>query len=125
MLDSQHCPASAHFSFNHRARASTPLPPRRKQDRKEMTMKETEINSYFAVDDQMLDSMAAEYETGTWKGTVGPIRAGRPHISDEDLTTISVRLPQSLLQTIDNKARLKKENRSQFLRDTLSRALQA
>ena len=88
-----------------------------------MIMDRKEVNNYFNVDDQMLDSMAAEYEKGSWHGGVGPIKAGRPHISDEDLTTISVRLPQSLLRTIDLKAKSKKENRSQFLRDTLIRAL--
>lgn len=80
-----------------------------------------EINN---VDDHMLDSMAAEYEKGSWHGEVGPSKAGRHHISDEDLTRISVRLPQSLLRTIDLKAKSKKEKRSQFLRDTLSHALQ-
>lgn len=88
-----------------------------------MIMDRKEVNNYFNVDDQMLDSMAAEYEKGSWHGGVGAIKAGRPHISDEDLTTISVRLPQSLLRTIDLKAKSKKENRSQFLRDTLIRAL--
>ena len=86
-------------------------------------MDRKEINNYSNVDDHMLDSMAAEYEKGSWHGEVGPIKAGHPHISDEDLTRISVRLPQSLLRTIDPKANSKKENRSQFLRDTLIRAL--
>ena len=45
-------------------------------------MNRKEINNYFEVDDEMLDSMAAEYEQGTWHGKIGPIMAGHPHISD-------------------------------------------
>ena len=48
----------------------------------------------------MLDGVAAEYEKESLHGRIGPIKARRPHISDKVLTTISVRLSQSLLRTI-------------------------
>ncbi len=48
------------------------------------------INYSAYTDDQMLDNIAAEYEKERWYGGVGPTKARHHHISDEDLTTISV-----------------------------------
>ncbi|KJY64440.1 hypothetical protein [Bifidobacterium polysaccharolyticum] len=81
------------------------------------------INYSANIDDQMLDNIAAEYEKESWYGGVGPTKARHHHISNKDLTTISVQLSQLLLQITDHKAKSKKENRSLFLRDPLSHAL--
>ena len=88
-------------------------------------MRREEINSLFGVTDRQLDSMAEEYEQGTWKGHVGVIRSGRPRVFDEELETISFRIPKSRVKEIDRNARERGESRSQFLRRTIDQALPA
>ncbi|MCI1222994.1 MAG: ribbon-helix-helix domain-containing protein [Bifidobacterium subtile] len=88
-------------------------------------MNREEINNLFGVTDQQLDRMAAEYEDGDWNGTVGQITPGRPRIYDEELETVSFRLPKSRLKTIDADAKAKGESRSQFLRHAIDQALLA
>lgn len=56
-------------------------------------MNREEINKLFGVTDEQLDHMSAEYESGEWQGSVGPIAPGRPRLYDEELETISFRLP--------------------------------
>lgn len=88
-------------------------------------MNRKEINKLFGVTDRQLDGMAEEYENGTWKGHVGTIRPGRPRVFDEELETISFRIPKSRVQEIDRSARERGESRSQFLRRTIDQALPA
>ncbi|ROT86225.1 ribbon-helix-helix protein, CopG family [Bifidobacterium mongoliense] len=88
-------------------------------------MRREEVNSLFGVTDRQLDSMAEEYEQGTWKGRVGAIRPGRPRVFDEELETISFRIPKSRVKEIDRNARERGESRSQFLRRTIDQALPA
>lgn len=88
-------------------------------------MNREEINRLFDVTDEQLDNMAAEYETGDWQGGVGPAIPGRPRLYDEELETISFRLPKSRIQAIDAKAKSVGETRSQFLRDAIDAALLA
>jgi hypothetical protein len=88
-------------------------------------MRREEIDRLFGVTDRQLDSMAEEYENGTWKGRVGTVRPGRPRVFDEELETISFRIPKSRVQEIDRSARERGESRSQFLRRTIDQALPA
>lgn len=88
-------------------------------------MNREEINRLFDVTDEQLDNMAAEYETGDWQDGVGPAIPGRPRLYDEELETISFRLPKSRIQAIDAKAKSVGETRSQFLRDAIDAALLA
>lgn len=88
-------------------------------------MNREEINRLFDVTDRQLDTMAEEYENGTWKGHVGAIRPGRPRVFDEELETISFRIPKSRVQEIDRRAKACGESRSQFLRRTIDQALPA
>ncbi|MFT9007954.1 MAG: hypothetical protein ABF489_00435 [Bifidobacterium sp.] len=88
-------------------------------------MRREEINKLFGVTDRQLDTMAEEYENGTWKGHVGTIRPGRPRVFDEELETISFRIPKSRVQEIDRSAKEHGESRSQFLRRTIDQALPA
>jgi len=75
--------------------------------------------------DEMLDKMAAEYETGSWQGHLKSVALGRPRISDEELVTISFKIPKSRIAVIDNAARRSGETRSEFLRDAVDMALVA
>lgn len=86
-------------------------------------MKRDDINKLFGVNEDQLDHMAAEYESGDWNGSVGPVVPGRPRIYDEELETISFRLPKSRVNAIDAKAKRNGETRSQFLRQAVDAAL--
>ncbi|MFT8874115.1 ribbon-helix-helix protein, CopG family [Bifidobacterium aquikefiri] len=86
-------------------------------------MNREEINRMFGVTDQQLDSMAEEYENGTWKGHVGLVKPGRPRVFDEELETVSFRIPKSRVEEIDRSAKARGESRSQFLRRTIDQAL--
>lgn len=71
-----------------------------------------------AVDDSLLDKWADGFESGSWpKGRT--VVLGRPRLSDEELVTVSFKLPRSGLQLIDGWAREHGENRSEFIRDAV------
>ncbi|WP_055426728.1 ribbon-helix-helix protein, CopG family [Bifidobacterium aesculapii] len=86
-------------------------------------MNREEINKLFSVTDEQLNHMAAEYESGDWEGGVGSVVPGRPRIYDEEMETISFRLPKSRVNAIDAKAKRNGETRSQFLRQAVDDAL--
>lgn len=93
-------------------------------------MNREEINKLFGVTDEQLDHMSAEYESGEWQGSVGPIAPGRPRLYDEELETIA--FPKSRVNAIDAKAKRNGETRkrngetrSQFLRQAVDNALLA
>lgn len=71
-----------------------------------------------------LDAMAEEYEQGTWSG-VAQVSPGRPRIYDEDMATVSFRLPKSRIEAIEEAARRNGISKSQFFRDAIDRALLA
>jgi uncharacterized protein (DUF1778 family) len=56
---------------------------------------------------------------------VGRITPGRPRLYDEELRTISLRLPKSRLDAIDADAKARGESRSQFLRRAIDHELSA
>lgn len=76
------------------------------------------------ITDEMLEEMAAEYEEGTWSGH-GKVRAGRPRVYNEEMETISFRIPKSRLAAIERVAGERGESRSEFLREAVDSALLA
>ena len=74
--------------------------------------------------DAMLEEMAKEYEEGTWSGH-GKISKGRPRIYDEDMETVSFRIPKSRVAAIAKIAKRKGESKSDFIRDAIDKALLA
>ena len=74
--------------------------------------------------DDMLDSMAREYEEGTWSGH-GEISPGRPRLYDEDMETVSFRLPRSRIEAIEALAKRTGESKSAFFREAIDQALLA
>ena len=76
------------------------------------------------LDDAALDSMAREYESETWSG-VGEISAGRPKIYDEDMETVSFRLPKSRISAIEAYVAHHGGSKSQFFRQAIDDALLA
>ena len=68
--------------------------------------------------------MAEEYEEGSWSGA-GPTSPGRPRIYDEDMETVSFRLPKSRIAAIEAFTKRSGQSKSQFFRDAIDRALLA
>lgn len=75
-----------------------------------------------ALTDAVLDALAEEYENGTWHRH-GAIRPGRPRLYDEELTTVSFRIPKSRLEAIERAAKENGESKSEFFRRAIDMAL--
>ena len=88
-------------------------------------MNRDQMNAAFGVTDEQLDSLAADYEAGDWKGRLGPVVQGRPRLYEEERRTISFRIPASRLQAIDAHAERHGKSRSEFLRQAIDDALLA
>jgi len=73
--------------------------------------------------EKTLDEMAKKYEDGTWGGKTGKLVVGRPSLADEDVKSVSFRLPISKIAVIDARAAAKGETRSQFIRGVIEAEL--
>ena len=77
-----------------------------------------------SVTEDQLNQLGEACEQGDYPGTPGEwvVRPqGRPRISDEELVTITVKFPVSMVSAIDRLT----SNRSDFIRKTVAQALQA
>ena len=74
------------------------------------------------ITDDDFDKMAEEYENGTWSGH-GEITLGRPKLYEEDLETVSFRLPRSRIAAVEAVARRRGETKSEFFREAIDKAL--
>jgi len=90
-------------------------------------MAKTEHEPYIIngkeVSDETFDAWAEEYEKGAWTGHLSKVRMGRPRISDEDLVTITFRVPKSRVPALEAAAKRKGETRSEYLRGLVDRAI--
>ena len=80
----------------------------------------------FILTDADFERMADEAAAGRYPGEPGEwiVRPqGRPPISDEELVSITIKLPLSQREALDRKAASLNETRSQFVRKTLNREL--
>ena len=75
------------------------------------------------VSDETFDAWAEEYENGAWTGHLEKVRMGRPRISDEELVTVTFRVPKSRIPAIEAAAKRKGETRSEYLRALVDRAI--
>jgi hypothetical protein len=78
------------------------------------------------VTDDWMDTIAEAAEKDRLPGVIlsTETHAGRPRMYDDDeLKTISFRLPLSRISAIERAAKRKGESRSEFLRDAVDKAL--
>lgn len=78
------------------------------------------------LSDTDFDRLSDQAEAGNYPGTPGEwiVRPqGRPALSDEELVSITFRVPRSQRDALDAKAESRGETRSQFMRETLTREL--
>ena len=81
-----------------------------------------EADNGTVLTDEMLDKRAEEYEDGTWSGH-GEVAMGRPRLYDEDMGTVSFRLPCSRIRAVEAAAKRQGESKSDFFRRSIDREL--
>ena len=81
-----------------------------------------EADNGTVLTDEMLDKRAEEYEYGTWSGH-GEVAMGRPRLYDEDMGTVSFRLPCSRIRAVEAAAKRQGESKSDFFRRAIDREL--
>lgn len=72
--------------------------------------------------DAMLDDMARDYEEGTWTGS-GEVTMGRPKLYDEDMETVSFRLPRSRVAAVEAVTARLEMSKSDFYRRAIDHEL--
>jgi hypothetical protein len=77
------------------------------------------------VTDDLLDEWAAPWEAGEVPGKPVCFVAapGRPRISDEETKLVAFRLPISIVDAVDRRAKRIGESRSQLIRDAVLKEL--
>ncbi|WP_417353461.1 ribbon-helix-helix protein, CopG family [Gordonibacter pamelaeae] len=81
-----------------------------------------EADNGTVLTDEMLDKRAEEYEDETWSGH-GEVTMGRPRLYDEDMGTVSFRLPCSRIRAVEAAAKRQGESKSDFFRRAIDREL--
>lgn len=86
-------------------------------------MANDKIMQEFGITDKQLDEEAKEYESGSWSGKTGEVVMGRPKLYDEDMETVSFRLPASRIRAIEAVVKRTGQSKSDFFRDAIDNAL--
>ena len=87
-------------------------------------MNNEELHKKFGVTADELDKRAAEYESTAWENmSFGEIIQGRPKLYDEELKTITVKVPASRVTAIQNVADKRGVSRSEFIRQAIDNEL--
>lgn len=73
------------------------------------------------ITDELLEHMAEPWERGEVPGAAAGFVAGpgRPRISEEETKLVAFRLPVSIIEALDRKAKQRGENRSERLREAV------
>lgn len=79
----------------------------------------------IVLTDAMFDKMAQEYEEGTWEGDPDATTPGRPKLYDEDMETVSFRLPESRQSAVEAVTRRLGISKSEFFRNAVDHELAA
>ena len=82
-------------------------------------MTEYRLANGYVLTDEEIEARSALYETGGWEGALEMIKPGRPALSDEEMVTVAVKMPSSMVAAIDKRNR----NRSDFIRRAVAACL--
>ena len=88
-------------------------------------MDREELNRMFGLTEEQLNAMAAEYEEETWEGGLTDVVHGRPKLYDEDMETVSFRLPKSRRAAVEAVTRRLGISKSEFFRNAIDHELVA
>lgn len=75
--------------------------------------------------DDLLDTMAQEYEHSSWEGHEGDPHVGRPRFGEEKLVPVTIKIAPSKLAAIDQLAADHDETRSGTMRRIIDSGLAA
>ena len=82
-------------------------------------MSEYKLANGTAITDADIDQLCAEFESESWAGRLDRIHHGPAAISDEQLITVAVKFPKSMVKAIDDRTK----NRSDFIRKAVAASL--
>lgn len=82
-------------------------------------MAEYKLANGGVLTDEDIDRICREFETESWAGRLQRIHQGPAVVADEPLVTVTVKIPQSMVEAIDERA----QNRSDFIRRAIAAAL--
>jgi hypothetical protein len=85
-------------------------------------MDDKELETRFGVTADELNAWAGEFESGTWPDGKTVV-LGRPRLADEEIKTVTFKMPQGKLVALDRLAAQCGESRSDYLRGMVDRAL--
>ena len=80
---------------------------------------EYKLANGYVLTDEEIERRAALYESGGWEGALELIKPGRPPITDEEMITVAVNMPASMVAAMDRKTK----NRSDFIRKAVAACL--
>lgn len=82
-------------------------------------MAEYRLANGEVLTDKDIDQICREFESESWAGRLRRIHQGPAAISDDPLVTVTVKIPRSMVEAIDERA----QNRSDFIRRAIVAAL--
>ena len=89
-----------------------------------MTLSEQELLARFNVTAEQLDEWADEYENTDWTHMrFGRVRVGRPPLTNEDLTSVTVKIPESRATALDRIQAQTGITKSEFIRRAIDHEL--
>lgn len=86
-------------------------------------MNEKNLVRKFGVTPDHLEKKAAEWESDNWDGGFGEVTHGRPKLYDEDMETVTFRLPISRIRAVESVVKRTGESKSDFFREAIDKAL--
>lgn len=82
-------------------------------------MAEYKLANGEVLTDEDIDRICKEFETESWAGRLQRIHQGPAAVADEPLVSVTVKIPQSMVEAIDERS----QNRSDFIRRAIAAAL--
>jgi hypothetical protein len=74
------------------------------------------------VTEEMFEKWAEGFERGEWPGTKSVI-LGRPRLAQEEVKTVTFKLPISDIEALDQRVAIQGQTRSELLREAVSEYL--
>ena len=82
-------------------------------------MSEYKLANGTTITDADIDELCKAFESESWTGHLERIHHGPATISDEQLVTVAVKFPKSMVKAIDDQTK----NRSDFIRKAVAASL--
>ena len=84
------------------------------------------LNDGSVVNDDLLEEMAAEWESGEWEGHLENVTVGVPkEAAQDDMTVVSFRMPKTRVEAVDAVTKRLGMSKSDFYRQAVDRELAA